>query len=80
MALQENCASVNYVCCVIYFAITFKQTFMKKLKLGFSSIKAEILNREQLKSILGGDGSGSGGEFPKCGTLSCAGTNLFIIL
>lgn len=55
---------------------------MKKLKLDFQHLNAEILTRSQLKQILGGDGSGgggigdgsgsgSGGDFP-CST-SCSG-------
>lgn len=50
---------------------------MKKLKLSFSDYgNAEVLSREQLKKIMGGDGSGDDGVVPmaKC---SCDGSSSF---
>jgi hypothetical protein len=39
---------------------------MKKLKLDFQHLKAEVLTRSQLKQILGGDGSTGGGSAACC--------------
>jgi len=42
---------------------------MKKLKLDFQSLNAEVLTRNQLKQILGGDdgsGGGAGGKYKCC--------------
>ena len=47
---------------------------MKKLKLRALELGAnELLTREQLKNVMGGDGSGdgSGGEDATCRTIKC---------
>mgnify|MGYP001550626558 CR=1 FL=1 len=48
---------------------------MKKLKLGFQQLNAEVLTRSQLKQILGVDGSEGGGG--GCGYDCTLGTKCF---
>jgi len=48
---------------------------MKKLSLTASAFqKGEVLSRAQLKKVLGGDGSGDGGEFGTCTVTVHCGT------
>jgi len=54
---------------------------MKKLKLTSLSLSnSEILSREQLKNVLGGDGSGGGGTCDgKASTIYCRDSNRNIL-
>lgn len=52
---------------------------MKKLKLNELTLSsAEVLTREQLRKVLGGDGSGGGGGNDCCLYTGCVGNDCFV--